>query len=74
LRHVGLSPEDRFLGIKAQGDVIRRDIERMLRNISGRGVAGKGVVIRDKVETLVPRLHLQVLAYCAEKVAYVQFA
>jgi len=44
----------------------------MASNISRRRVTGKGVIIGDEIKTIVLGLELEVLARCAEKVAYMK--
>jgi len=72
--HIGLSPEDGFFGIEAQGDIIHRNIKRILSNISRRWVAGKGMVVGDEIKTIVLGLQLEMLAHCAEEIAYMKSA
>jgi hypothetical protein len=46
----------------------------MLGDVGWCWVAGKGVVVRDKIKAIVLRLELEVLTHCAEKIAYMQSA
>jgi len=46
----------------------------MLSNIGRRGITGKGVIVGDEIKTIVLGLELEVLARCAEKVAYMKSA
>jgi len=44
----------------------------MLSDIGWRWVAGKGVVVGDEIKAIVLGLERQMLAHCAEEVAYVK--
>jgi hypothetical protein len=44
----------------------------MLGYVGWRRVAGKGVVVGDEIKTIVLSLELEVLAHCAEEIAYVK--
>jgi hypothetical protein len=46
----------------------------MLSNIGRCGVTGKGVKVGDKIKAIVLSLELEMLAHCAEKVAYMKSA
>jgi hypothetical protein len=44
----------------------------MLSDVSRLWIAGKGVVVSDEIKAIVLCLELEVLAHCAEEVAYMQ--
>jgi hypothetical protein len=67
-----LAPKDGFFYIKAQGDIIQRNAKSMLSNIGRRWVAGKRVIVGDEIKAIMLSLEFEVLAHCAEEVAYVK--
>ena len=69
LRHIGLTPEYSRFRIEAESYVIGCHIESVLSEVSRRRVTCEGVVVGDKIKTIVLGLELQVLAYCAEEIA-----
>jgi hypothetical protein len=70
--HIGLTPEDGFFGIKTEGDIIHCYIESVLSNIIWGRIAGKGVVVGNKIKAIVLGLEFEVLAHCAEEITYVK--
>ncbi len=46
----------------------------MVRNVRWCWVAGKSVVVGDEIEAIMLGLELEVLAHCAEEVAYMKSA
>jgi hypothetical protein len=67
-----LSPENGFLGVEPQRDVVHRNIKRVLTNIGRLGVAGKRMIVSNEIEAGVVCLQLQVLARRTKEVAYMQ--
>jgi len=46
----------------------------MLGHIGWCWIAGKGMIVCDEIKAIVLGLELEVLAHCAEKVAYMKSA
>ena len=70
--YIGLSPEDGFLWVESEGEIIESDVKGVL--VGGGGAACESVVIGNEVKCFVLGLELEVLAHSSEEVAYVELA
>ena len=73
-RHVGLTEEDRALGIQAAGQEIQRHVQAILATCGGVGQRGHGVVIGNEVIRFALLLQVKGRAHHPEIIPEVQRA